>query len=1107
MKKNTAYFLTFLMIFMSFDHVFSQKRKNLETVKDSGTLLTDSTFSGLKLRNIGPAFMSGRIADIAIHPSDDNLWYIAVGSGGVWRTRNAGITWDPIFDKEKSYSIGCITIDPTNSHVIWVGSGENVGGRHVGYGDGIYRSKDGGEHWENMGLKESNHISRIIVHPENSNIVWVAAQGPLWSQGGDRGLYKTIDGGSTWEKTLEVNEWTGVTDVVIDPLNPDWLYAATWQRHRNVSAYLGGGPGTAIYRSMDGGETWEKLTSGLPQSDMGKIGLAISPQQPDVIYAAIELDRRTGAVYRSADRGASWFKQSATVSGATGPHYYQELYASPHQFDRLYLVDVRMQVSEDGGKTFRTMKEQNKHSDNHAIAFREDDPDYLLVGTDGGLYESFDLAENWRFMANLPVTQFYKVAVDDTEPFYYIYGGTQDNSTQGGPSRTDNYHGIRNSDWFLTLFGDGHQPATEPGNPDIMYSEWQQGNLARVDRTTGEIVFIKPQPGRGEDQERFNWDAPILVSPHMTTRLYYGSQRVWRSDNRGDSWVPVSGDLTRNEERISLPIMGKTWSWDEPWDFVAMSAYNTITSLAESPIKEGLIYAGTDDGHIQVTENGGETWRKIEVGSLPGVPATAFVNDIKADLFNENTVYVVLDNHKFGDLSPYLLKSTDRGVTWQSIRNNLPGRTLVWRIVQDHVNPSLMFSATEFGIYCTIDAGKKWVKLSGGVPTISFRDLAIQKRENDLVGASFGRGFFVFDDYRVLRHVSEEQLKNEAALFPVRDAWWYIERPVLNFGPGVGSMGADHYSAPNPPFGAVITYYLKEDYKTKSEIRKELEKELKKSDQTIVFPGWDEVEAERKQDEPKIWVTIKDNEGQVVRKLKGPVKKGFHRIAWDLRFPPSDPIILKEPVSDEEEEMRQGWLVAPGEYSASLSKEVDGIITPLSEPVSFHVNRMRQGALSGSSPEQTASFWREIDELNRSLTATAVVLKKTFERVDAMQKASALAKNDPGELDRRIHELKQKLYGIDQEINGNRSKEVVGEVDRANIKDRMNFLVYGAFLSTYGPNPSLTEALAVSRNELLNIKNQLQQILEEEITALSAILSEMGAPWIEGQEIPDPRRK
>ena len=790
------------------------------TSKDT---LKAKTFTGLKFRNIGPALMSGRISDIAIHPQNNNIWYVCAGSGGVWKTTNSGTTWTPIFDGQKVYSIGCVAVDPNNPHIVWVGTGENVGGRHVGYGDGIYRSNDDGNSWKNMGLSESQHISKIIVHPENSDIIWVAAQGPLWSKGGDRGLFKSIDGGKSWNKTLGDEEWTGVTDISIDPRNPELMYAATWQRGRTVAAYMGGGPGSGIHRSNDGGLTWEKLTKGLPSSNLGKIGLVISPQKPDVIYAAIELDRRTGGVFRSDNRGSSWSKQSGAVSGATGPHYYQELYASPHQFDRIYLADVRIQVSDDGGKTFRRLKEKNKHSDNHAIAFRKDDPDYLLVGCDGGVYESFDLAENWRFMANLPLTQYYKLAVDDAMPFYNIYGGTQDNGTQGGPSRTDNRSGITNADWVMTLFADGHQPATEPGNPNIVYSEWQEGNLNRTDRATGEIVFIQPQPEAGEDYERYNWDAPILVSPHSPSRLYFASQRVWRSEDRGDSWTSISGDLTLNQERITLPVMDITWSWDSPWDVSAMSNYNTITSLAESPLREGLIYAGTDDGLLQVTEDGGVSWRKIEVDKLPDVPATAFVNDIKADLHDSNTVYVVLDNHKNGDFNPYIIKSTDRGNKWQSITGNIPKKTLVWRIVQDHIKPELMFAGTEFGIYFTIDGGDQWVKLKGNVPTISFRDLAIQKRENDLIGASFGRSFFVLDDYSALRHINPDQLKEEATLFPTRDAWWYIPRPSSTFW-GKGSQGASYFLAPNPPFGAVFTYYLSEGYSTKKTARKKNEK-------------------------------------------------------------------------------------------------------------------------------------------------------------------------------------------------------------------------------------------------------------------------------------------
>ena len=1067
--------------------------------RPSKVLLSDSTFQGLKLRSIGPAFMSGRIADIAIHPTDYSTWYVAVGSGGVWKTRNGGTTWTPIFDDQSSYSIGCVTIDSNNPNVIWVGTGENVGGRHVGYGDGIYRSSDGGNSWKNMGLKESHHISKILIHPLNSDIIWVAAQGPLWSKGGDRGLYKTGDGGKTWRKTLGDDVWVGVTDIVIDPRDPDILYAATWQRHRNVAAYLGGGPGSGIYSSMDGGESWKKLSKGLPTSNMGKIGLAISPQKPDVVYAAIELDRRTGAVYRSEDRGASWKKQSEAVASGTGPHYYQELYTSPHQFDHLYLVDVRMQISEDGGKTFHRMKGNYKHVDNHALAFRRDDPDYLLVGTDGGLYESFDLAENWRFISNLPVTQFYKVALDDGKPFYNIYGGTQDNNTQGGPSRTDSRHGIRNADWYITLSGDGHQPATEPGNPDIIYSQIQQGNLYRIDRTTGEVIYIKPQPDAGEPYERFNWDAPILVSPHSPTRIYHGSQRIWRSDNRGDSWEAISGDLTRNQERITLPIMGKTQSWDSPWDFTAMSTYNTITSLAESPLQEGLIYAGTDDGLIQITEDGGKSWRKVEVGTLPGVPTTAFINDIKADLFDANTVYIALDNHKFGDLNPYLLKSTNRGRSWRSIRGNIPQRTLVWRLVQDHVKPDLFFVATEFGIYLTLDGGNRWVKLSGGLPTISFRDLAIQRRENDLVGATFGRGFYVFDDYSVLRHVSKEQLNEAASLFPVRKAWWYIERPVLGFSEK-GSQGASYFAAPNPPFGAVFTYYLKDDIKRKEAIRQEREKLLIEKNQNVPFPGWDEVEAERRQDSAKIWLTVRDSQGEVVRRVEGAVTQGFHRVAWDLRYPSTAAIDFKQ---EEDEDEPQGMLAPPGEYNVTLSQQIDGVITVLSEPIHFRVEPLREGALEGASLEEAATFWQEIARLQRTFSASSTALNRALKRVEKLKIALKRAPAHPGALDTRLHDIQQVLLNLDEIFHGNRSKRQVGEKRDPTFNDRLNFAYSGIRYSTYGPTPSHEKSLKIAEREFLTFKTELDQIILAQLPALEKDMQEAGAPWLEGQEIPE----
>lgn len=1087
MNKFTTYILILALSIVSHP---SEAKESKSTKAD--------ILAGIKLRNVGPAFMSGRISDIAIHPNNENTWYVGVGSGGVWKTTNAGTTWTPIFDKEKVYSIGSVTIDPSNPNRIWVGTGENVGGRHSSFGDGIYLSTDGGISWENKGLKASEHISTVVIHPNDSNTLWVAAQGPLWSKGGDRGLYKTTNGGKDWEKVLGDDEWTGATDIVIDPRNPDKLYAATWQHHRTVAAYMGGGPETAIYSTDDGGETWDQLKNGLPNGPMGKIGLAISPQKPDVVYAAIELERRTGGMYKSTDQGRSWKKQSDAVSGGTGPHYYQELYASPHAFDRLYLASNIMQISDDGGKTMRFMNEKNKHVDNHAVAFKASDDDYLLVGTDGGLYETFDLTKTWRFIDNLPLTQFYKVAVDDAEPFYNIYGGTQDNNTQGGPSRTDNVHGIRNSDWYIVLFGDGHQPATEPGNPDIMYAEWQQGNLVRVDRTNGEMVYIQPQAGQGEAPERFNWDAPILVSPHKNTRLYFGSQRLWRSEDRGDSWTAVSGDLTRDQDRMKLPIMGGTQSWDMPWDMFAMSTYNTITSVSESPVQEGLLYIGTDDGIIQVSENGGDSWKKIETGSLPGVPETAFINDIKADLHDANTVYVALDNHKYGDYQPYLLKSNNRGKSWSKLNNGLPKKTLVWRVVQDHIKADLMFAGTEFGLYVTFNGGEKWQALKGDMPTISVRDLAIQKRENDLVAATFGRGFYVLDDYSFLRSVTGTQLKQEATLFSSRDAWWYLPRAVLDSSEK-GSQGDSFYTAKNPEFGAVFNYHLKDGMKSAKALRQEAEKKARKDKKSISVPSWDALEAERTEQGPDVWLVVKDSEGQVVQRVKGSANKGFNQVAWDLRYPEMTHIESGGFFSDEP----QGMLAAPGTYTATLMKQHNGQFETLSETQTFNVKPLRSGALKGKPVEETVAFWKRLSGLQRQLGAANSKLSTAMKRTEQMDKALARSTAMPGELDQQLLAVKKQLDQLNFQFNGHVSKQKIGEKGKhMTVGDRLGVALLGTALSTYGPTPTHVEAVEIAESEYQASHNQLKQLIEQTIPQLEQKIYDAGAPWIPGGDLP-----
>ncbi|MDC0178264.1 hypothetical protein OAI75_00505 [Woeseiaceae bacterium] len=1095
MKRNS---IIWLILFVVPSFVFANVGN--ERVVEPG--LNTETFKGLTMRNIGPALMSGRIADIAIHPQNRSHWYVGVGSGGVWKTVNAGTTWEPIFESESSYSIGCVTIDPNQPNTVWVGTGENVSGRHVGYGDGVYKSLDAGASWTRMGLKESERIGMIRIDPRDSRIVYVAAQGPLWSGGGERGLYKTIDGGESWEKILGGGEYTGVNEVHLDPKNPDVLYAVTWQRFRNVASLMDGGPETGIHKSTDGGHTWRELTKGLPEGNMGKTGLAISPIKPQVIYATIELKQRTGGVWRSEDGGETWGKQSDYVSGGTGPHYYQEIFASPHKFDFLYHMDASLYISEDGGKEFIKTKYKNKHGDHHAIAFDLEDPNYLLLGTDGGIYESFDLGENWKFAANLPVTQFYKVTVDYDEPFYNIYGGTQDNSTQGGPSRTQNIHGIANSDWSIILGGDGHQPAADPTNPNIIYAEWQQGNLTRFDRRTGENVYIQPQPELGESAERWNWDSPILISPHDSARLYFASQRIWRSDNRGDAWQAISGDLSRGIDRIAEPMMGRVWSFDEPWDLFAMSNYGSVTSLSESPLVEGLIYAGTDDGLIQISENGGQKWRTID--KLPGVPDFFFVNDIKADLFDPDTVYVVVDDHKTGDFSPYVLKSTNRGRSWRSITGNLPDRHIAWRLVQDHVNSNLLFLGTEFGVFFSISGGNTWIKLSGGTPNIPFRDLAIQKRENDLVGATFGRGFYVLDDYTPLRQVTAKLLENETVLFPVRDARWYVpKRPLGCDKSGCkSSQGAAYFQAPNPPFGATFTYYLADQIRTRHEQRLKREKPLQEAGEDTPYPGWAELITEGLEDDPAIVLTVKNVSDEIIRHIEGPVTAGFHRVAWDLRYPSSNPWVPKA----KRQESRSdpvGVLVEPGTYTVHLNRRVDGKLQELNQAQSFEVNSIRQPTLQKATQNQRVAFSRRVDELKRVVSGSIAAIDELVASIDAI-KESIIQSTADATLYESAVSISQRAQRLRDRLTINQARERMSDLGPVPIDHRLGVAGYGMRISAYGPTENHARSLEIANEEFLEVRPALDRLIDEEFQALKEKLDSAGVPWTPGRDVPLP---
>lgn len=1042
--------------------------------------LSSSTFSGLKFRALGPALTSGRIADFAVHPTQPHKYYVAVASGGVWKTENAGTTYTPIFDSQASYSIACVTLDPQNPEVVWVGTGENNGQRSVAYGDGVYKSSDGGKSWKNMGLKTSEHIGNIVVHPHNSDIIYVAVQGPLWGAGGERGLYKSTDGGATWEAILTISEHTGVSEVWLDPRDPDLIYAVAWQRRRHVHTWISGGPESALYQSSDGGATWQKIMKGMPSGDIGRIGLAISPVNPDVVYAIVETADEKGGFFKSTDRGARWTRQS---SYQTIGLYYQEIFCDPVDVDRVYAMDTYAKVSDDGGKTFTNLGEKHKHVDNHALWINPRQPDHYMMGCDGGIYTSYDRGKNWRFHENLPITQFYKVSTDQAQPFYHVYGGTQDNASMGGPSRTTRSQGIANEDWFITRGGDGFETQVDPTDPHILYAQAQYGALVRHDRKSGQSIPIVPLPGKEEAPYRWNWDAPLLISPHQPTRLYFAANKLFRSEDRGNSWKAISGDLSRQRNRNEIPVMGKVWSMDAVARHNSTSIYGNITALDESPLQEDLIYAGTDDGLIHVTTDGGATWRKID--RFPGIPEFTYVNMVLASRHDPQAVYAVFNNHKEGDFKPYLLKSTDQGKSWKSLNGNLPERGSTYCMAEDHVNKDLLFAGTEFGVFCTVDGGEKWIQLKGGLPPIAIRDMEIQRRENDLVLASFGRGFFVLDDYSSLRDVSASQLQAKAHIFPVRDAWWYIESSAW------GSHGSTKYFASNPPFGATFTFFLKEPLKTLKEIRQEKEKTAEKAGKPIPYPSPEEIRAEDQEKKPYLMFTITDASGKVVRRLQTSGGKGIRRLTWDLRY--TAPSAGEEP--------RKGRLAKPGTYYVEMAQWVNGVTTSLTEKRPFEVVPLNNESLPSSDLTAATAFEDQVWELNNQLSGVMEVHTGIKDKLPRLRTAIQWVQ-DAGKADslmRQLYRIEQQLQALDIDLRGDRSLANRNFETPPSIQSRINGIIYGLYEFTSDPTQTFKDSYQVAQESLAAVWEQLRALKEQDLQQLENQLDALGAPLTPGR--------
>lgn len=1086
----------FCIIICGSSGLSAQKNKQTKRVSPKEYYLDSVSMDGLAFRSIGPALTSGRISDIAVHPNNSREYIVASSSGGVWKTTNSGTTFKPVFDKEGSYSIGCVQYDPSNPEIVWVGTGENNNQRSVAYGDGVYKSINGGEDWKNMGLKTSEHIARIIVHPEHSDIVYVAAIGPLWSSGGERGVFKSIDGGESWKAILEIDEHTGVTDLVMDPTNPDILYASAFQRRRHVFTYLGGGPQSGIYKSTDGGDHWRKINNGLPEVDLGRIGLAISPANPDRLYATVEAAQGKSGTFRSENKGENWEKQS---SYSTSGNYYQELVADPHNENILYAMDTWLHFSTDGGKTFKVLGEDFKHIDNHCMWIDPDISAHFLVGCDGGIYETWDGAKTWQFRANLPVTQFYKVAVDNDFPFYNIYGGTQDNFSLGGPSRSLTKHGITNREWFITHGGDGFESQIDPENPDIVYAQSQYGVLVRYDRKSGEELGIQPASRKGEPAYRWNWDAPLIASPHASGRIYFAANKVFRSDDYGNSWKVISEDLTRQINRNELKVMDRLWSFEAVAKNGSTSPYGTIVALDESKLDPELLVAGTDDGLIQITRDGGKSWQQIE--NIPGAPEQSYVNEVICSRFDKNVIYAAFNHHKFGDFKPYIFVSRDQGQSWISISSNLPERGSIYAIEEDHKDPSLLFCGTEFGVFFSNDQGTKWKALKAGLPTIAVRDIAIQEREDDLVLGTFGRGFFVLDDYSPLREISESNVGEKAYLFPVRDALLYEQSLPLGL-PGKAFQGDDYYTGENLDAVAIFSYYLPKEYESLETKRRKREAEATKSGTDNHYPDYASLKAEREEGEFQLAFIITDTSGKEIRTLLEKPKKGIHRLQWDLRYATGSPINFSSPAFYNPFDLPPaGIRVAPGQYSLTMSLMQGGEKIFTSYARTFHVKALQNTVLPAKDLDAKLAFTKDVEELSRFMSGASLLISETRNKLKYIKEAIKHVQAPYAELMKEADALEQTLNEINYRLQGDPVKSILDIDQIPSPAARLGMIQYESATSTGSPTKTHLDSYIIAREEFKPIKEDLLKLVEEDLSALENKLEKLKAPYTPGRAL------
>ncbi|MEW6320668.1 MAG: glycosyl hydrolase [Acidobacteriota bacterium] len=834
-------------------------------------------FAGLAFRNIGPATMGGRVDELAVVESNPAIFYVGTATGGLWKTMNNGTTWEVLFDDlDDVVSIGAVAIAPDDANTVWVGTGENNNRQSSSWGTGVYKSTDGGRTWKQAGLRNSRHIARIVVDPVDHDVVYVAALGSLWGAGGDRGVFKTADGGLTWQRVLHVDDDTGATELVMDPVNNKVLYSATYQRRRAVWGFNGGGPGSAIWKSSDAGRTWTKLTNGIPAGPLGRIGLDVYRSNPDILYARIEHPRESG-VYRSDDAGLSWRKTSDVNPR---PMYFSQIRVDPNNDLRVYVLGVQLHISDDGGRTF--VENGTMHSDHHAMWINPRNSNHIIDGNDGGIGISYDRGRTWEGIYNMDLGQFYHVGVDMQVP-YNVCGGLQDNYTWCGPSQVRSRTGIGNDDWFSIHGGDGFEAVIDPSDPRTIYAESQDGNISRIDAKTNERKSIRPLPARGEDPYRWNWNTPIVISPHNPSTIYVGANRVFRSTDRGHSWTAISPDLTQNTDRETLSLMGRVAKEFEIAKHDGVQSFGNLVQLAESPLREGLIYAGADDGTVYVTRDGGRNWENL-TGKFPRRPANAYVSGLAPSKHDANTVYVTFDNHANDDYGVYVYGSVDAGSSWRSLSEGIPDGHVTITITEDPRNPAVLYAGTEFGLYVSIDRGGSWMRLKAGLPTVPVHEVVIHPRDNDIVVATHGRSIWILDDATPIQQLADAR-KTDAYLFDMR--------PAVQFGVANdrGFVTDKPFFGKNPTPGAAISYYLA---KGATQVR----------------------------------LQVRDAAGALVRTLDGDATKdavavGVNRVYWDLRHEPLPAIQgLPQGGGGFGGGGNNGPVVLPGEYRVTLT--VDG---------------------------------------------------------------------------------------------------------------------------------------------------------------------------------------